>query len=108
MKTTDIPAEFEKMRSLEDDEVRGAVLSLLDYPAFVKIVKGMIKGVPIWVNFTQTEQGVLCELRSNRYNINPIAVKYGGGGHAKASGATVANKEIAMQMLCDLNALTKE
>ena len=67
-----------------------------------------IKGVPIWVNFTETEAGVLCELRSNRYNINPIAVKYGGGGHAKASGATVASKEIAMQMLSDLNALTKE
>ena len=37
-----------------------------------------------------------------------IAVKYGGGGHAKASGACVATKEIAMQMLSDLNALTKE
>ena len=67
-----------------------------------------IKGVDIWVNFTETEQGVLCELRSSRYNINPIAVKYGGGGHAKASGATVANKEIAMQMLSDLDAMTKE
>ena len=67
-----------------------------------------IKGVDIWVNFTETEQGVLCELRSSKYNINPIAVKYGGGGHAKASGATVASKEIAMQMLGDLDALTKE
>ena len=67
-----------------------------------------IKGVDIWVNFTETEQGVLCELRSSKYNINPIAVKYGGGGHAKASGATVASKEIAMQMLSDLDAMTKE
>ena len=67
-----------------------------------------IRGVDIWVNFTETDQGVLCELRSSKYNINPIAVKYGGGGHAKASGATVASKEIAMQMLCDLDALTKE
>ena len=67
-----------------------------------------IKGVDIWVNFTETEQGVLCELRSSKYNINPIAVKYGGGGHAKASGACVASKEIAMQMLGDLDAMTKE
>ena len=67
-----------------------------------------IKGVDIWVNFTETEQGVACELRSSRYNINPIAVKYGGGGHAKASGATVADKETAMRMLSDLDALTKE
>ncbi len=56
MKTTDIPAEFEKMRSLEDDEVRGAVLSLLDDPAFVKIVKGIIKGVPIWVHKLYTRR----------------------------------------------------
>ena len=46
---------------------------------------------------------MLCELRSSRYNINPIAVKYGGGGHAKASGATVADRETAMAMLADLD-----
>lgn len=67
-----------------------------------------IKGVDIWVNFTETENGVLCELRSNRYNINPIAVKYGGGGHQKASGATVADYETAMAMLRDLDALRGE
>ena len=62
-----------------------------------------IRGVDIWVNFTETETGVLCELRSSRYNINPIAVKYGGGGHAKASGATVPDRETAMAMLADLD-----
>lgn len=62
-----------------------------------------IRGVDIWANFTETEKGVLCEIRSSRYNINPIAVKYGGGGHAKASGATVADRETAMAMLNDLN-----
>ena len=65
-----------------------------------------IKGVDIWVNFTETDRGVLCELRSSRFNINPIAVKYGGGGHAKASGATVADYETAMAMLRDLDELT--
>lgn len=67
-----------------------------------------IKGVDIWVNFTESDKGVLCELRSSKYNINPIAVKYGGGGHAKASGATVADKETAMAMLEDLNAMIGE
>ncbi len=62
-----------------------------------------IRGVVIWVNFTETENGVLCELRSSTYNINPIAVKYGGGGHAKASGATVPDRETAMAMLADLD-----
>ena len=76
------------------------------------ISRGMVgtmadmKGVDIWVNFTETENGVLCELRSSRYNINPIAVKYGGGGHAKASGATVKDRETAMAMLADLDKLT--
>ncbi len=67
-----------------------------------------IRGVDIWVNFTETENGVLCELRSSKYNINPIAVKYGGGGHAKASGATVKSKEEAMAMLRDLELLLGE
>jgi phosphoesterase RecJ-like protein len=51
---------------------------------------------------------VQCELRSSIYNINPIAVKYGGGGHAKASGATVADRETAMAMLQDLDNLSGE
>jgi phosphoesterase RecJ-like protein len=67
-----------------------------------------IKGVNIWVNFTETEKGVLCELRSADKNINPIAVKYGGGGHAKASGANVKDRETAMAMLHDLELLTEE
>ena len=67
-----------------------------------------IKGTDIWVNFTETDEGVLCEIRSALPNINPIAVKYGGGGHAKASGATVADRETAMQMLHDLDQLTGE
>lgn len=67
-----------------------------------------IQGVDIWVNFTECEKGVLCELRSSRYNINPVAVKYGGGGHAKASGATVEDRATAMAMLADLNEMAGE
>ncbi len=66
-----------------------------------------IRGVDIWVNFTETDDGVLCEIRSSKYNINPIAVKYGGGGHKKASGATVPNRETAMQMLADLDKMSE-
>ena len=64
-----------------------------------------IRGVDIWANFTETDRGVLCELRSSRFNINPIAVKYGGGGHAKASGATLRDRDEAMAMLRDLDAM---
>ena len=67
-----------------------------------------IKGIDSWVNFTETEEGVLCEIRSSKYNINPIAVKYGGGGHQKASGTTLKDREEAMRLLDDLNSLTEE
>lgn len=71
-------------------------------------VMSEIKGIDSWVNFTETESGVLCEIRSSLYNINPIAVKYGGGGHQMASGATLKDREEAMSLLEDLNALGRE
>ncbi len=67
-----------------------------------------IRGVDIWVNFTENGEGVLCEIRSSLYNINPIAVKYGGGGHEKASGATLKNYDEAMALLADLDNIAKE
>ena len=70
-------------------------------------VMAEIRGVDIWVNFTETEEGVLCEIRSGRYNINPIAKKYGGGGHEKASGATLKNREEAMALLEDLGKIAE-
>ena len=66
---------------------------------------GDIKGVDTWVNFTETDDGVLCEIRSAKYNINQIAVKHGGGGHAKASGATLKSREEAMELVSELEAL---
>ena len=95
-----IYTDIDEMRRLGADEFsisRGMVNVMAD-----------IKGVSVWVNFTETEAGVLCELRSNRLNINPIAVKYGGGGHKKASGATVRDRETAMLMLSDLDELVKQ
>lgn len=90
-----IYTSLDEMQELQADEFsisRGMVSCMAD-----------IKGVDIWVNFTETARGVLCELRSSRFNINSIAVKYGGGGHARASGATVKDRTEAMQMLADLD-----
>lgn len=87
----------EEMRAINKDVFtisRGMVNTMAD-----------LKGVDIWVNFTESEESVLCEIRSSKYNINPIAVKYGGGGHAKASGATLPDRETAFLLLEDLNAL---
>lgn len=71
-------------------------------------VMAEIRGIHSWVNFTETENGILCEIRSNSYNINPIATKYGGGGHQKASGATLKSKDEAMALLEDLKNLSGE
>lgn len=67
-----------------------------------------LKGIDSWANFTETDAGVLCELRSSKYNINPIAVKHGGGGHAKASGATLKDRNEAMQVIAELDNLAEE
>lgn len=81
---------------------------------FFTISRGMvgvmndIRGVEIWANFTESPEGVVCELRSAEQNINPVAVKYGGGGHMKACGATVADWETAQKMLDDLDEMAGE
>lgn len=69
---------------------------------------GEIKGVDVWVNFTECEQGVLCEIRSKNRNINQIAVAHGGGGHLKASGATLKDKQEALQVLGELDELVEK
>ena len=66
-----------------------------------------IKGIDIWANFTEDGEKVLVELRSGKYNIQPIAVKYGGGGHEKACGCDVKDHAQAMELLRDLKAMTK-
>lgn len=72
-------------------------------------VMAEIRGVDVWVNFTEsTDDTVLAELRSRNLDINKIAVKYGGGGHLKASGASLKDKAQAMEMLADLDKLVGE
>ena len=90
------------------DEARGYGADNFTISRGMVNVMSEIKGIDSWVNFTETEDGVLCEIRSNCHNINPIAVKYGGGGHAKASGATLKNRDEAMHLLGDLCALSKQ
>ena len=85
------------------DELRAGRLNAHTISRGMVGTMGDIRGVDIWVNFTECAEGVLCEIRSGKYNINPIAVQYGGGGHKKASGATVKDFEQAMQLLADLD-----
>ncbi|MBQ7912759.1 MAG: bifunctional oligoribonuclease/PAP phosphatase NrnA [Clostridia bacterium] len=67
-----------------------------------------LRGVNIWVNFTEVEEGkILVEIRSSKHTVQPVAVKYGGGGHAKACGCSVKDRAEAMALLDDLNAFNK-
>lgn len=83
---------------------------------FFTISRGMvntmagIRGISVWANFTWDEkvQGIVVELRSNQFNINQIAVKYGGGGHRLASGATLPSWDVVDAMLQDLDQLVME
>lgn len=74
----------------------------------VNVMSG-IRGIDVWVNFTEEEDGkVICEIRSTKYNVNQIAVKYGGGGHKFASGATLNSLKDIDNVINDLGDLTEE
>ena len=92
-----------------DDELKEMNVELFTVSRSMVNTMAGIKDIDIWVNFTEDKANdrVICEIRSSKYNINPIAVKYGGGGHAKASGASVASFEVADQILNELDELCK-
>jgi phosphoesterase RecJ-like protein len=90
------------------EEMAGLKADLFSISRGMVSVMNDIEGVDIWVNFTEAEGKVLCELRSSRFNINPIAVRYGGGGHKKASGATLPDRETALRMLDELDKMAEE
>ena len=74
----------------------------------VNVMSG-INGIDVWANFTEEENGkVICEFRSTKYNVNPVAVKYGGGGHLQASGCTLENKDVIKDVLNDLDLVMED
>ncbi len=89
-------------------EISRLNMELFDVSRGMVGVMGDLKGVEIWANFTEAPQGILAELRSRRIPVRPVAAKYGGGGHAKACGATLKSREDAEAMLKDLDILLGE
>ena len=84
---------------------------LSPYALARSIVNNMagIKEINVWATFTELEDGkIIIELRSCGKNVNQIAVKYGGGGHLQASGATISGYEELELVIEDLIALAKE
>ncbi len=67
-----------------------------------------IKNSLIWVAFIETGDGkIRVRLRSRYVEINDLAEKYNGGGHACAAGATVYSKAEMKALLADADALLK-
>ena len=90
------------------EEIRRLQMDIFDVSRGMIGVMADLKGVEIWANFTEAEAGIYAELRASDLTIQPIAVKYGGGGHAKACGATLHSWEEADAMLKDLDELLEE
>ena len=85
------------------EDVKAYNVSLFNISRGMVGIMGGIKGIDIWANFTEDEDGtVICELRSSKYNINQVAVKYGGGGHKLASGTTLSSLDSVKDVINDL------
>lgn len=67
-----------------------------------------IKGYPVWAMFIEYPNEIRIRLRSRGPIINKLAEEYGGGGHAKASGARLINWDQLEQFLIDVDKLVKE
>jgi phosphoesterase RecJ-like protein len=67
-----------------------------------------IKGSLIWLAFIDGSDGIRVRLRSRFLPVNPLAEKYGGGGHACACGATVHSKKEMKALISDADALLSD
>ena len=73
----------------------------------VNVMSG-IEEVSIWANFSEDITGdIYCEIRSNKFNINQVAVKHGGGGHLQASGCTIKSFDEVKEIVADLEKVAK-
>ena len=65
-----------------------------------------IKGSLIWIAFIENDDGsVRVRLRSRFVEVQQLAARFGGGGHACASGATVNSRAEEAQLLAEADKL---
>ena len=90
-----ITQEGLKQTNIEHNKAAGSVNQLGNIPEY-----------PIWATFTEYIDGKYrVELRSKTLPIQPLAVKYGGGGHANACGVTALDADELKSLINDLDAL---
>ena len=69
-----------------------------------------VNEILVWVFFSEDPRAdiIKANIRSRGPIINEVAMKYGGGGHAYASGARLKTWEEAELLINDLNEIAKE
>ncbi len=68
-----------------------------------------IKGCIVWLAFIENEdKSIRVRLRSRFVEVQPLATRYHGGGHACAAGATVYSKEEMQQLIDEADALVAD
>jgi bifunctional oligoribonuclease and PAP phosphatase NrnA len=68
---------------------------------------GGIEGFPVWALFIEYPNEIRIRLRSNGPTIDKLANLYGGGGHAKASGARLDSWSDLPKFIVDVEAVVK-
>ncbi len=69
----------------------------------------MMKEYPIWATFCESNEGLIrVELRAKNYNVQQVAVKFGGGGHLCASGCRLNKLEDCQKVIDELSIIEKE
>lgn len=85
--------------SLTHEELTKLGLTFSEGSAFVNTYSGY-EGYPTWATFFSDENGLIySELRSKSHNVQRVARAFGGGGHLKASGCRLENKEEIIKVL---------
>ncbi len=68
-----------------------------------------IRGSLIWIAFIDNPDGsIRVRLRSRFITVNALAARYGGGGHANASGATVNSLDEMKALINDADEMLKQ
>lgn len=66
---------------------------------------GTIKGIKAWAFFIEEDDQIRVRLRSKGPVINQIAMKYNGGGHPLAAGASIYSWEESEKVIADIEAI---
>lgn len=93
---------------IEQADLERLNLTPMEATGYVNGLANM-RGYPIWASFIEKKPDeIMVELRSSGPNVQTIASAFGGGGHRKASGATLKSWEQAELMLEQLTVLAAE